>query len=480
MNSSSHRPMWQHQSRAVKTISKNEATYLAWEMGVGKTRPVIEYIRKHYPSVVLIVCPKSVAEVWCDELTKWCSDSATHASITTKTLVLNKGTTSKRATLLSEQHAIWCKSPVPMVCIVNYDAVWRGQLGKTIASIKWDLMVCDEAHRIKSPRGVASRYLSQIGSKCGRRVALSGTPMPHSPLDLYGQMRWLSPKLFGYSNTIFKKRYAVMGGYQRNGRAVQVVGFKNMDELNRKFYTVANRIKKIEVLHDLPERVSEKRLFDLTPNVRRVYKRIESGLSVEVSKGTVNASNALVKTLRLQQITGGSIVTHDGNVEAFPSNAKAEALAEVLGDISINDPVVVFCRFRYDIKECLRVARLSGRKSFEMSGEAAEVNDWKADVKIPRIGDKRNGSVIVVQIQSGGLGIDLTLSRYAIYYSQTWSLGDYDQSAARIHRPGQTRAVTYVHLLARDTIDSKIYSAIQQRRNLVETVMEHLKDDKRT
>lgn len=83
-----------------------------------------------------------------------------------------------------------------------------------------------------------------------------------------------------------------------------------------------------------------------------------------------------------------------------------------------------------------------------------------------------------MQIQSGGAGVDFTRSRYCIYYSLGFSLGDYDQSLARIHRPGQQREVTYYHLIAKDTVDEQVYAALDARRDVVTSIMEGRKPKK--
>jgi SNF2 family DNA or RNA helicase len=83
--------------------------------------------------------------------------------------------------------------------------------------------------------------------------------------------------------------------------------------------------------------------------------------------------------------------------------------------------------------------------------------------------------VLGVQIQSGGVGVDLTRTRYCIYYGVGYSLGDYQQSLARVHRPGQTRPVVYNHLVATGTVDEGVYAALDSKRDAVEAVIERMK-----
>ena len=82
--------------------------------------------------------------------------------------------------------------------------------------------------------------------------------------------------------------------------------------------------------------------------------------------------------------------------------------------------------------------------------------------------------VVIVQQQAGGLGIDLTRSSVAVYYSISHSLGDYEQSLARLHRPGQKHCVRYFHLVAIDTIDEAVYEALEDKRDVVESILARL------
>jgi SNF2 family DNA or RNA helicase len=145
---------------------------------------------------------------------------------------------------------------------------------------------------------------------------------------------------------------------------------------------------------------------------------------------------------------------------------KEALLADFLDDLPSNEPVVVFCRFRSDL-DCVRQAAATLRRRYgELSGQRRDLTEhamMRDDV-----------DVMGVQIQSGGVGVDFTRAAYAVYFSVNWALGDYDQSLARLHRPGQNRPVRYYHLLARDTVDEKVYKAFDTKREIIETVLSSL------
>jgi SNF2 family DNA or RNA helicase len=110
------------------------------------------------------------------------------------------------------------------------------------------------------------------------------------------------------------------------------------------------------------------------------------------------------------------------------------------------------------------VARELGREYAEVSGERKDLERWQ----------RGDATILGVQIQSGGVGIDCSRACYAFYYSLTFSLGDYEQSLARLRRPGQTRCVRYYHLVATGTVDEQVYAALRARRNVIEAVLQNL------
>ena len=101
---------------------------------------------------------------------------------------------------------------VPVVVVINYDSAWRTPFAEWALKQKWDLVVADEIHRCKAPGGKASRFLARLGKAARFRLGLSGTPMPHSPLDVYGYFRFIDATIFGWSYNRFRQHFAVMGG----------------------------------------------------------------------------------------------------------------------------------------------------------------------------------------------------------------------------------------------------------------------------
>lgn len=188
----------------------------------------------------------------------------------------------------------------------------------------------------------------------------------------------------------------------------------------------------------------------------------------EVEDGEITASNALVKLLRLQQITGGVANDAEGQ-PVVVGNDKANTLRDLLDDIDPAEPVVVFCRFAADLDAVRSIAKAAGRRYGEVSGRRKDLT--------PHATMPEGITLMGVQEAAGGVGIDLTAARYVIWYSLSFSLGDYEQANARCHRPGQTRPVAVYHLVADGTIDQSIYRALSKRRKVVDEVLDALKPE---
>jgi len=184
----------------------------------------------------------------------------------------------------------------------------------------------------------------------------------------------------------------------------------------------------------------------------------------EVREGRVTAANAMVKLLRLQQLTGGWVKTDDERYRRLDW-AKQRLLEDTLEDIGTKEPVVVFCRFHADLDAVQEACASLGSTCRELSGRRDELECWQAG----------EAQVLAVQISSGGVGVDLSRARYALYYSLSFSLGEYDQARSRVHRPGQTRPVEHIHLVAKGTVDERIMRALERRAEVIQAILAEIK-----
>lgn len=456
--------MWQHQLRAYwyaqYRLMAQGGAMLALDMGTGKSKVAIDLIHNMTEpnELVLITCPTSVLAVWEEEFAK----HTPHRWNETDVLVLPRSLSVAKRLRLAQEFAAKVNNCGPKVIVINHEAVWRQPFKDWALKQKWAFGVVDESHRAKSPGGVFSRFLSTLRSRCRYRLALTGTPAPHSPLDLYAQFRWTDPSVFGESNAAFRARYANL---KHMGNYDIVLGFKNTEEMNEKFHQGAIQVKARECL-DLPESQHVVRTCELSDAEWKAYSEMRQDMLVLVAEGAITAKNALAKLMRLAQITQGVVRTEDGK-EVEIGNSKIELLRDVLEDI--NEPVVVFCRFKSDLARIGTIANSMERPAFELSGDRNELEYWKASCA------GGAPAVLAVQLQAGGVGISMVQARYCIYLSVDFNLGNYDQSAARVLRPGQERNVTYIHLVAEGTIDQTIYDALSQRKDIVEAILDEMR-----
>lgn len=445
-------PPWDHQLQAYHYAASLPAVVLEAFMGTGKSRIAVDVVQSQGDKQVLIICPPNVVDVWPSEFEEWAV-----APITV--VPLQKGSIVKRTQQAIKELDSAQTRGETCVLVINYEAAWRDPFAKWAAVEHWDRVIFDESHKIKSPGGKASLFCSKLAKRAKNRLGLTGTFMPHSPLDAYAQARALDPGIFGTSFHAFRNRYAIMGGYQN----YQVTGWQREDEMKTKLDSFVFHIGE-EVL-DLPEAVHSYRTCELGTEARKTYGELEEHFISDVKGGTVTAANALSRLLRLQQVTSGFVRREDG--EDIPiGNEKAQVLTEIIEDAGIgpDEPMVVFCRFRHDLDYVQGITEAAGLRYGEVSGRQ---NDLTDRAKYPEDVD-----VLGVQIQAGGVGIDLTRARYCVYYSLGFSLGDYQQSLARVHRPGQTRTTFYYHILASNTVDGKVYRALKERRAVVDSILQ--------
>lgn len=444
---------WAHQRLAYQFAENMPATLLALDMGCGKSKVAIDLIVNWGCRLILILCPTSVRDVWRRECKQHADELHTE--------ILDKGTVAKKR-VQAGNFAGWLASANRRGAIViNYESAWRSPFAEWALGLQWDCVILDESHRVKSPNGKISRFCGKLGRRAKHRLLLTGTPMPHSPLDLFAQFKVLDPGLFGTSYAQFRQHFAVCS----NPTIPQkVTGFKNQAELHRKYKLLSYRVEATDVL-DLPPVQHDRRTFQLGKDGQKAYDEMEQELITEVQGGVVTAANALVKLLRLQQVTSGYLPEDETKRAHCVDYGKVNLLEDILQDIEPTEPVIVFGWFRQDLYRIAEVAGRLGRIYGELSGDR---KDLTSEATMPA-----NVDVLAVQARSGGVGIDLTRARYAICYSLGCiSPGDYDQLVARIVRPGQRRPVMFYHLLAKGTVDARMYRARERRQNVIDAVLD--------
>lgn len=422
---------WAHQTAIADWLRGRRGSMVTADMGTGKTAiPLLAYVPQDRPITV------------CD--------------ITT-------GTGRSRAERLGTAIQM-TPATHTLVALVNYESVWRTDVARVCEANRWQVIVCDESHRIKSPGSKASRWLHRFGKAQtqARLICLTGTPMPQGPFDIYGQARFIDESVYGTSFARFRMRYGVCHPKFPS----KVLRYVNQEEFAEKLSAISYRVEADDVL-DLPDTIHETIPVTLTKPTKNLHDALRDSLTGECAAGRVTVVNAVSKLLRMQQCTSGyAPIDGEGMRLIDGPPGKRQVLEDRLSDLSETEPVVVFCRFRKDLDQVAEAVHSLGREYAEVSGERKDLERWQA-------GD---ATILGVQIQSGGAGIDCSRAAYAFYYSLGFSLGDYEQSLARLRRPGQTRTVRYYHLVATGTVDEMVYAALRSRRDVIESIIAMLRN----
>jgi SNF2 family DNA or RNA helicase len=438
---------WNHQVAAFDFAKGRDGTLLAPDMGCGKSMIAIALLKEWERKRVLIVCQNAFVGVWPREFKR-------HSQDEFQILTLNTQSVENRADKLRA----FLKRDIKKLAVVTlYESYWMGRMRGEIMDADFDAIIFDECQNLKTPGGKASRFAAKICKTIPKRLGLSGTPMPHSPRDIYAQGRALCPEVYGTSKTSFELQYCIKGGFQN----YNVVGYKNQDEFKKKLDSFMFRVTKDEAL-DLPEEIHITLPFTMEGEIRDIYRQMEKEFYIQLDQGEVTAANALVKLLRLQQITSG-FVKNDADKEVMIGDGKMRLLYDLLENVPGSIPVVVFCRFKKDIQIIKDMAEKWGRKYGEISGAR---KDLTPEATMPK-----DITLMAVQIQSGSSGIDLSRSNIGVFYSPTLSRGEYEQCLSRLHRPPQINKVTFYHLTARNSVDEKIYRAFERGKNVVDAIL---------
>lgn len=238
-----------------------------------------------------------------------------------------------------------------------------------------------------------------------------------------------------------------------------------MDELHRRIMSCSTRILKKDCL-DLPDKVYDVLTTELAPKQRKLYNQLKEEFIAEFNDTTIEATHALTRLLRLQQITGGY---YDG-VE-IEGNAKLKLLLNYLEDRT--EHVIIWAKFKDEIRGIANALKeIYGQKSTVMY--YGDVNDDDREEAVERFqaNDPEDARFFVGNPVAGGIGLDLTAATITIYYTNDYSLETRLQSEDRAHRIGQENKVLYIDLEAENTLDSVIVEALRGKKNLADIVVD--------
>ena len=463
-----------HQLKALEMSWKKEVFALFMEMGTGKSKVLLDNISMLYDkgkiNGALIIAPKGVYKNWFD------SEIPTHLvnHIQKKTVLwqalINKKQQAKLDTLFKPEVDLH-------ILIMNVEA-FSTKKGLDFAakflSCHNALVAIDESTTIKNPGAQRTKNILRLSKLSKYRRILTGSPVTKSPLDLYTQCFFLDPWLLDHdSYYTFRTRYALMKTANFNGRSVQlVVGYKNLAELSEKLKNFSYRVLKDDCL-DLPPKTFMKRIIQLSPEQKRLYSQMKSMALAELNGKMLTTFNAVTQIMRLQQITCGHFKADDDSIQEIKNNRITE-LMNLLEEVE--GKAVIWAHWRHDIATIVReIEKEYPGSVMTYYGDTTPDDRQKA---IREMQDPESKVRFLVGTpQTGGYGITLTGASTMIYYSNGYDLLLRQQSEARIDRIGQKKPMTYIDILAEDTVDEKIVKALRRKVNIATEVMgEELKE----
>jgi SNF2 family DNA or RNA helicase len=398
---------------------------------------------------MLIVAPLSILGVWQEEFRKF-------ADFPYSLAILN-GAGSRKTENLRQMPTTGLQ-----VAVINYESAWR--LEDALAKWDADLIVCDEGHKIKTHNIAASKCMHRLGARARYRMLLTGTIITNKAIDVFSPYKFLNPAIFGNSFYAFRNRYFDMQGY---GNHVPVLKESRADELSRRIHSIAFRATKAECL-DLPETTDVIRKVELEPKAQRLYRDMVHDSFIAINGGEVTAANVLTRLLRFSQLTGGFLRSDDSERSVPVSSVKLSALSDVV-DSAAEDgkKLVIIARF---LPEIDAIRKLLEQKTIRYSVVSGEIKD--RDEQVRRFQADPDTTVFIGQIATAGLGITLTAADTMVFYSLDYSMSNFEQTKARIHRVGQRNPCTYIYLVAAGTVDEKVLKALRDKADLARVLID--------
>ena len=441
--------------------SWNRETYAYFmEMGTGKTKVLIDNLAMLYDkgkvNGALIIAPKGVVGTWYNqEIPTHLPDHVENVTILWQSNI-NKKQLEKLKSLFEVEESLH-------ILVMNVEALSTtkgADFARKFLSCHETLMAIDESTTIKNPRAKRTKNIIKLSEMAKYRRIMTGSPVTKNPLDLYSQCEFLNPYLLDFTSYYaFRNRYAQMKTIHVQGRAVQVVDkFQNLGELSNQLKGFSYRVLKEDCL-DLPDKIYMKRQINLTPDQKKLYEQMRKEALAILNGKRVTTVNALTQLMRLHQITCGHFTSDDGMTQPIKNN-RIDELMDVLEEIE--GKAIIWAHYQYDINTIIKeVEKVHGPGSIVDYYGLTPQDQRQKNIKKFQENDKCR--FIVGTPQTGGYGITLTAANTVIYYSNVYYLEKRLQSEDRAHRIGQKKSVTYVDILADETVDEKIVKSLRKK-----------------
>jgi hypothetical protein len=414
---------------------------LADDMGLGKTITTLAFLlaRKEREGAApsLVVCPTSVATNWVREAERFTPNL--------RVLLLHGPSRDARAVAKSD-------------LVVTTYALLRRDI-EALSAIPFRCAILDEAQNIKNSDGATTRAAGRLDATM--RLALSGTPIENRLRELWSLSSFVNPGILGTVRA-FETRFERPIATDRSSPLAA--------ELRAIVRPFLLRRTKGEVLRELPPKVETDRVVTLTSADKRMYDALAHTLRESVAKalekrvGGIGSLSVFTALTRLRQMACDPRLV-DATL-APSTSAKRAAFLDLVRELSAEGRrALVFSQF-------VQLLTL-WRRDLDSENIAYEYLDGQTTKRDEVVDRFQNGSapLFLISLKAGGAGLNLTAADTVIHCDPWWNPAVEDQATDRAYRIGQDKPVTVVRLIASGTIEEKILSLKEKKRELTRAVI---------
>lgn len=443
---------FEHQMESFNYALTHNKFLLGDEQGLGKTKQALDIAvaRKHKMRHCLIVCGvNNLKWNWYKEVEIHTNEKAhilgSRVNRKGKTVI---GSSAERLADLKQIHDEY-------FLITNIETLRDKSIQSQIKKMCSDgiigMTIIDEIHKCKNSQ---SKQGKAIHCCCSYyRLALTGTPLMNNPVDLYNVLKWLEVE--NHSLTYFKNLYCEMGGFG----GYEIIGYKNLDQLENSLNKNMLRRRKEEVL-DLPPKIYTDELLDLDSSQDKLYRDVTNQIIEDIDR-IMLLPNPLTELIRLRQVTSNPNILTSKNI----TNVKYDRILDILE--STTDKVIIFSNWTKVINPLYIKLSSLGYNPALVTGESKdpilEMNKFQSD---------NTCKVILGTTPALGTGYTLTAANTVIFIDEPWSKAIKDQAEDRCHRIGTKGTVNIITLICKDTIDERIHQIIKDKGELSDRIVD--------
>lgn len=418
-------------------LSKGKAL-LGDDMGLGKTAQSLAWLAYHKEKrPVIVICPASVKVNWGREIDKWIPDS-TFQSIDSGKDEIEKGKD---------------------FYIINYDLLRKHEEG--LLGIGASTVILDESTYIKERKSQRTKATLKIAKNSPHVLALSGTPILNKPMEFFNILNLLAP-------TVFKSQYKFgeqFCGMEHNGYGFSFSGATNVGLLNFLLKSIMIRREKKEVLKDLPPKRREFKFIGIPNKIIRMHEVAETELSKAVKDYSVRGLSTEERSERRMLA-----ITALNYLRQVVGMVKAEQTLEIVRPtLETGNKVVIFGHHKAVLDKLEEDITEAGYTNVRIDGQ---VTGNKRQNLIDEFQNNPDCKVMIASILAVGMGVDFTSASNVFIVERQWTPAYEEQGEDRLWRLGQEKEVTVWYLVTADTIDDKMNSLIERKRDMLSRIVD--------